>query len=103
MIRSIATILLLGSSLLGLSFALQAQDLPETPYDESQDLACEHVPVCAVQVIQDSLEKTASTLSPTRPLLSVFATSPDEMRVESRVSRRTSSVSASIRTVHLRC
>jgi hypothetical protein len=103
MTKSIVAILLLGGSLLGLSFALQAQDLPETPYDESQDLACEHVPVCPVQVIQDSLEKTESTPSPTGPLLSAFFTSTNEIRVESEVSDRTNFVSASIRAMHLRC
>ena len=103
MTKSVVAILLLGISLLGLSFALQAQDLPETPYDESQDLACEHLPTCVVQVIQDSLEKTESTPSSAPPLLLSLFTSRNEICLESTPLLPTHFVAGSIRAVHLRC
>ena len=103
MTKSVIAIVLLGSSLLGLSFALQAQDLPDTPYDESQDLACEHLPVCVVQVIQDSLEKTESTVNSTPPVLAASSLSPNGIRVRSETPEKSDFVTASIRAVHLRC
>ena len=38
---SVLTLLLLAALVLGLSFAIQAEDDPETAYDESESLPCE--------------------------------------------------------------
>jgi hypothetical protein len=104
MTKSVLAFFLLGGSLLGLSFALQAQDLPETPYDESQDLACEQLPLCVIQVLQDSFQRTESTPKSTFPLLSGSAIGRDKTRVEKReVPEQPNFVTASIRAVPLRC
>jgi hypothetical protein len=94
----------LGASLFGLSFALQAEDLPETPYDESQEVACEHTPLFLTQVLQGSVQRTQPTQKSASPLLLGSLARRGEIRVERREqSEQPNFVTPTIHAVPLRC
>jgi hypothetical protein len=77
-------ILVLVTLTFGLSLALHAEDLPETPYDESQAVAGEHAPPFLTQVLQDSVQRTQPTQESTSLLLLGSPTRHDEIRIEKR-------------------
>jgi alpha-mannosidase len=72
---------LLGASLFGLSLYLHAEDLPETPYDESQQLACEHNPLSSIQVVRDSIQTTQPTQESATPFTLVSLINHHELLV----------------------
>jgi len=61
MIRLPPALVLFVALVLSVSFAVFAQDVPETAYDESESLPCESVPVVSATLIE------TSTGSPTPP------------------------------------
>lgn len=75
------TLVLLGASLFGLSLSLHAEDLPETPYDESQQSACEHRPLSSIQVVRDSIPTTQPTQESATPSTLVSLTNHHELLV----------------------
>jgi hypothetical protein len=102
--KSVFTLFILGALLFDSSLALQAEDLPETPYDESQGVACEHSPPLLTQVLQDSVQRTQPTRKPAFPLLLGSPSRRGEFRVENRDrSEQPNFVTATIRAVFLRC
>src|SRR2546421_12142092 len=102
--KSVFTLFIYGVLLFGLSFAFHAQDLPETPYDESQGVACEHTPLLLTQVLQDSAQRTQPTQKSVSPLLLGSPTRRGEIRVENREpSEQPSFVTPTIPAVPLRC
>jgi hypothetical protein len=102
--KSVFTLCILGALLFDLSLALQAEDLPENPYDESQGVACEHNPVLAMQVVQDSVERTQPTRKSAFPLLLGYPTRSDEFRAGKRDRPEQPNFgTATIRAVPLRC
>jgi hypothetical protein len=102
--KSVFTLVILGALLFDLSFALQAEDLPETPYDESQGVPCEHMPLSLTQVLQDSVQRTQPTRNSASPLLLGSPTGQGEFRVEKRErSEQPNFVTATTRAVPLRC
>ena len=93
-----------GALLFGLSFAFHAEDLPETPYDESQGVACEHTPRFLTQVLQDSIQRTQPTQKSVSPVLLGTPTRHDEIRVVKRERlEQPNFVIPTIPTVPLRC
>ena len=97
-------LLVLGTLTFGLSLALHAEDLPETPYDESQGVAGEHAPPFLTQVLQKSVQRTQPTRKSASPRLLGYPTSRGEFRVENRdQSEQPDLVTHTIRAVPLRC
>lgn len=88
--KPVLALFILGALLFDLSLALQPEDLPDTPYDESQGVACEHsAPLLTqvlhlTQVLQDSVRKTQQTGKSASLLLLGFPTRRGENRVEKR-------------------
>ena len=102
--KSGLALFLLGASLLGLSFALRAQDLPETPYDESQIVVCGHPPVFLTQMLQNSIQRMRPTQKSAPPMQFGSPTRDGEIRVEQRErSKQPNFVTRTIPTVPLRC
>jgi hypothetical protein len=97
-------LLVLGTLTFGLSLALHAEDLPETPYDESQGVAGEHAPPFLTQVLQDSVQRTQPTQkSAPLPILG-SPTRHGEIRFEKRErSEQPDFVTPTICAVPLRC
>jgi hypothetical protein len=94
----------LGTLTFGLSLALHAEDLPETPYDESQAVAGEHAPPFLTQVLQDSVQRTQPTQRSASALLLGSPTGHDEICVEkSERSEQPNFVTPNIGVVPLRC
>lgn len=85
MTKSVFALLILGALLSDLSLALQPQDLPETPYDESQGVACEHRPLLLTQVLQDSVQGRQPTRKAASPPLWGSPTRRGEIRIERRL------------------
>jgi hypothetical protein len=101
---SVFTLSVLGPLLLGLSFAFHAEDLPETPYDESQGVACEHIPLFLTQLLHDSVQRTQSTQRSASPLLLSSPTSRGEFSVVKREgSELPGFLTPATRAVPLRC
>jgi hypothetical protein len=97
-------LLVLGTLTFGLSLALHAEDLPETPYDESQGVAGEHTPLFPTQVIQDSVQRTQPTQKSAFALLLSSPTRQGEIRIEKRERpERPNFVTPTIGAVPLRC
>src|ERR1700757_3480690 len=102
--KSGLALFLLGVSLLGLSFALRAQDLPETPYDESQIVACGHPPRLLTQVLQNSIQRMRPTQKSASPLQFGSPTGGGEICVEEKErSKQPNLVNSTISAVLLRC
>ena len=102
--ESVFALFLLGASLLGLSFALQAQDLPETSYDESQIVACGHPPSLLTQMLQDSVQRKRPTQKSASPLEFGSPARHGDFRVEERERwKQPQLVTSAIRAVPLRC
>jgi hypothetical protein len=102
--KSGLALFLLGASLLGLAFALRAQDLPETPYDESQIVACGHPPLFLTKVLQNSIQRMRPTQKSTSPLQFGSPTRDGEIRVEQRErSKQLNFVTPTVPAVPLRC
>jgi hypothetical protein len=102
--NSIFTLVILGALLFDLSLALQPEDLPETPYDESQGLACEHSPLCLTQVLQDSVQRTQSTQKSASTLQFNSPARRDEIYILNRQwSEQANFNTPTIRAVSLRC
>ena len=76
------TLVILGALLFGLSCALHAEDLPETPYDESQGVACGNSPLCLTRVLQASVQRKQTNQKSASSLLSGSPTGRGEIRVE---------------------
>lgn len=102
--KTVFALVILAGLLFDLSLALQAEDLPETPYDESQGVACEHAPPLLTQVLQDSVQKTRPHWKAAPPSAFGSPARPGEFRVEKR-NRQEQSVfgAATIHAVPLRC
>jgi hypothetical protein len=100
--KSVFALFFLGASLFGLSFSLQAEDLPETPYDESQGVPCEHTPLSLTQALQTFVQRKQPTQKSASPLL--LGSLRDGIRLEKREwSEQSVFVTATIRVVPLRC
>jgi hypothetical protein len=100
------TLIILGALLFGLSCALHAEDLPETPYDESQGMACGHSPLFLTRVLQDSVQRAQANQksASASPLLSGAPTSRGEIRVEKvERSKQPDCVTPTIHAAPLRC
>jgi len=67
MSRSRSVLVLFLVLVFGLSFTVPAEDIPETPYDESETLPCESTPVFS-RVVQDSAQALHSVLTLAFPL-----------------------------------
>jgi hypothetical protein len=102
--KSVFTLFIHGALLFGLSFGFHAEDLPETPYDESQGVACEHAPLFLTRVLQDFVQRTQPTQKSASPLLLGAPTRRGEMRVVKRErSEQPNCVIPTIPAVPLRC
>src|ERR1700721_3660038 len=102
--KSGLALFLLGASLLGLAFALQAQDLPETPYDESQIVACGHPPQFLTEMLQNSIQRMRPTQKSTPPVQCGSPTGDGEIRVEqSEQSKQPDFDTPTIPAIPLRC
>jgi hypothetical protein len=102
--KSVLTFVIVGTLFLGLAFALHAEDLPETPYDESQGMAGEHTPFFAIRVIEDSLERVQTTQKPASTMLLDSPTARGEIHVEQReLSEPPGVITPTILAVPLRC
>ena len=102
--KSVFMLLVLGTLTFGLSLALHAEDLPETPYDESQAVAGEHAPPFLTQVLQDSVQRTQPIQESASPLLLGSPTRQSEIRFEKRESsEQPNFVTPTICAVPLRC
>ena len=102
--NSVFTLLILGALLFDLSLALQPEDLPETSYDESQGLECEHAPLLLTQVLQDSVQRTQSTQNSASPLQFGSQTRRDEIHTHNRQWLEQPNFNTpTIRSVSLRC
>ena len=94
----------LVTSLLGLSLALRAQDLPETPYDESQIVACAHPPRFLTQVLQVSIQRIRPTQKSASTVQFDFLTGDGEIRVKQKErSKKLNFVKPTIPAAQLRC
>lgn len=82
--KPVFALCILGALLFDLSLALQPEDLPDTPYDESQGVACEHSPPLLTPVLPDSVRKSQQTGKSASLLLWGFPTRRGEIRVEKR-------------------
>ena len=82
--KSVFILFMLGALLFDLSLALQAEDLPETPYDESQGVACEYAPLLLTQMLQVSVQRTR----PTQKSASLLRLGSPTRRGEIRVQKR---------------
>jgi hypothetical protein len=71
----------------GLSLAFQAEDLPETPYDESQEMACENTPVVLVQELQECVQSAEPVCFPVFGQQSCFAATGDQGEPGERLAR----------------
>ena len=101
--KSVFTLFIHGALLFGLSFAFHAEDLPETPYDESQGVACEHTPLFLTQVLHDSAQRTQPTQKLASSLLLGSPTKRGEIRAEKKGSEQPNFDTSTIRAVPLRC
>jgi len=102
--KSVSRFFLLGALVFGLSLALQAEDLPETPYDESQEQACENFPLFSIQLLQDSIQTTQPVQESVSPISLGFLTSHDEAFVGmSEGSAQSISVGLTVFSLPLRC
>jgi|SRR5689334_23591680 hypothetical protein len=102
--KPVLALFILGALLFDLSLALQPEDLPDTPYDESQGVACEHSAPLLTQVLQDSVRKTQQTGKSASLLLLGFPTRRGENRVEKRERPGQPNFDTpTIRSVPLRC
>jgi hypothetical protein len=80
--KSVFTLFIVTVLFVGLAFALHAEDLPETPYDESQGMASEHTPFFAIRVLEDSRLRGQATQKSALPLLLGSRSTRAEIRVE---------------------
>jgi len=102
--KSVFTLFVLWALLFALSFALHAEDLPETPYDESQGVASEHASQFVIQVLQDSAERTRPPQKSGFPALLGSPTRLGEIRAAEREqSGQPDFVTPTVRAVPLRC
>jgi hypothetical protein len=102
--KSVFTLFIVTVLFLGLAFALHAEDLPETPYDESQGMASEHTPFFATRGLEDSRLRVHATQKSVSPMLLGSLTAPAEIHFESRALAESPSVTIpSILAVPLRC
>jgi hypothetical protein len=102
--KSVLTFFALGALLFDLSLALQAEDLPETSYDESQGAACEHTPLLLTQVLQDSVQRTQSSQKLAFPLQFGSPTRRGEIHIHKRQwSEQLNFFTSTIRAASLRC
>ena len=98
------TFVILGALLLGSSLALPAEDLPETLYDESQEVACEHTPLFLTQLLQDSVQRAQPTQKSASPVLSGSQASRGEIRLEKKqLSKQPECVTPTTHAISLRC
>ena len=67
MSRSRSVLVLFLALIFGLSFTIPAEDIPETPYDESETLPYESIPVFA-NVVQESAQILRAVLTLAFPL-----------------------------------
>lgn len=102
--KPVLALFILEALLFDLSLALQPEDLPDTPYDESQGVACEHSAPLLTQVLQDSVRKTQQTGKSASLLLLGFPTRRGENRVEKKERPGQPNFDTpTIRSVPLRC
>ena len=102
--KPVCALFILGALLFDSSLALQPEDLPDTPYDESQGVACEDSPPLLTQVLQDSARKTQQTGKSASLVLLGFPTRRGEIRVEKRERPELPNFDTpTIRDVPLRC
>jgi hypothetical protein len=98
------TLASLGALLFGSAFALPAEDLPETLYDESQGVACEHTPLFLTQLPRDSVQRAQPTQKSASPLLSGSQASRGEIRLEKKeLSKQSDCVTPTTHAISLRC
>ena len=102
--KSVFTLFIVAVLFVGLAFALHAEDLPETPYDESQGMAIDHAPYFATRVLEDSRLRVHATEKSVSPMLLGSLTSRAEIRVEGRaLAKPPRVVVPTILAVPLRC
>ena len=73
------TLLVLVVLVFGLSLAVQAEDVPQTPYDETEELPCESTPQVSVELLLESartLQESDSSVESSPRI------GPDETQVE---------------------
>lgn len=102
--KSAYTLFTVGALLIGLAFAFHAEDLPETPYDESQVMASEHFPFFMIQVLQESVQR----VQPAQKSASPMVPSPPDTGGKAPLETMNTSVqpeliTPNIRAVPLRC
>jgi hypothetical protein len=68
MTRSRSALVLLVALVLSVSFAVPAEDVPETAYDESESLPCESTPVVSVATPETVEEAPAVRAGPSQLL-----------------------------------
>lgn len=61
---SVLTLLLIVASVCGLSLATPAEDDPDTPYDESEELPYDVAPVPVIEVLAQSASSLQASLEP---------------------------------------
>ena len=59
--------ILVGVLAFGLSLAVAPQDMPETPYDESQELPFEDIPLLPIEMQRATLEETQALVKADSP------------------------------------
>ena len=101
---SILSLLLLGALVCGLSLALPAADLPETRYDESEQLPYDSIPLFSSEVVQEPSRAPQAPLKSGSPFHLGSPTGPDEIRAkQSREPKQLISDSLIILVRTLRC
>lgn len=94
----------IGALLIGLAFAFHAEDLPETPYDESQVMASEHFPFFMIQVLQESVQRVQPTQKSVSPMMPSSPATGEKTPLQTRnLSPQPEVVTPNIRAVPLRC
>jgi hypothetical protein len=82
--KSRAVLVLLVASVLSVSFAVQAEDIPETLYDESEALPYEKTLPFSNEVLQHSAQVLQSTLTFSPLFRRGFLSRRDAIRAEGR-------------------
>jgi hypothetical protein len=62
MVASRPAFIVIVALVLGASFAIPAEDVPETAYDESESLPCERTPVFSITVSESVAEAPAAQI-----------------------------------------
>ena len=102
--KSAYTLFTVVALLIGLAFAFHAEDLPETPYDESQVMASEHYPFFLIQVLQESVQRVQPTQKSVSPMMPSSPATGEKTPLQARnLSAQPELITPNIRAVPLRC